>query len=276
MKKDKYPLAGGLIPGSDPSCRSSVAGGQSASSAARDMYSSMNGYMPNGYHSYDPNMYGSSQSLPYGQSSLYGRYDSMTGMYGAAPSTTSAGSAAYMNGAYAASAMGMYGSGAPAGSNSPYGASSMQGSMSPGGHPSSQHSPGSVKSDNGGGVPMPQDSPGAGNYVKREGSPPVHHPPGAVTPGGSVIPPRGPDGQNPQDLNRMISMYLPPGDAVAAAAGDPNAQSRIQSMYAQAGQHYQQAMAAHSAAQAQAGTGGGVHGGPDLHHPGPPMSLAHM
>ena len=170
MKKDKYPLAGGLLPGSDPSCRSGVAGGQSASAAARDMYSSMNGYMPNGYHSYDPNMYGGgggSQSLPYGQSSLYGRYDSMTGMYGS-PSTTTAGSAAYMNGAYAASAMSMYGSGAPAGSNSPYGASSMQGSMSPGGHPSSQHSPGSVKSENGGGggVAMPQDSPGAGNYVK--------------------------------------------------------------------------------------------------------------
>ena len=122
---------------------------------------------------------------------------------------------------------------------------------------------------------MPQDSPGAGNYVKREGTPPVHHPPGSVTPGGSVA--RGPDGQNPQDLNRMISMYLPPGDAVAAAAGDPNAQSRIQSMYAQAGQHYQQAMAAHSAAQAQAG-GGAVPPPDHLHHPAaaPPMSLAHM
>merc|ERR1719512_638406 len=42
MKKDKYPLGSGLMP-SDPSRPGS------ASLGARDMYSSMNGYMPNGY-----------------------------------------------------------------------------------------------------------------------------------------------------------------------------------------------------------------------------------
>ena len=65
MKKDKYPLtAGGLLPGGpggmvDPSGRiggpgsitSSQGGAAAAAAAARDMYSSMNGYMPNGYHS---------------------------------------------------------------------------------------------------------------------------------------------------------------------------------------------------------------------------------
>jgi hypothetical protein len=57
----------------------------------------------------------------------------------------------------------------------------------------------------------------------------------------SVPPPLGSGGGGPsqqqqqqqqqqQDLSRMISMYLP-GDAAAAAAGDVNAQSRIQQMY---------------------------------------------
>ena len=46
MKKDKYPLGGGLMP-SDPSRPGS------ASLSSRDMYSSMSGYMPNGYHGYD-------------------------------------------------------------------------------------------------------------------------------------------------------------------------------------------------------------------------------
>merc|ERR1719325_546924 len=50
MKKDKYPLGGGLMP-SDPSRPGSAGLG------GRDMYSSMSGYMPNGYHGYDTNMY---------------------------------------------------------------------------------------------------------------------------------------------------------------------------------------------------------------------------
>jgi len=61
----------------------------------------------------------------------------------------------------------------------------------------------------------------------------------------------------------MISMYLP-GDASAAAAGDPNAQARLQSMYAG---HYQ-AMAA--AGVAPPGSAPGDHIG----HPA--MSMAHM
>merc|ERR1719220_2649908 len=66
MKKDKYPLAGGLIPGDGSSgiggrvgptsggpnggSQSSAAAAAAAASAAaaRDMYGSMNGYMPNG------------------------------------------------------------------------------------------------------------------------------------------------------------------------------------------------------------------------------------
>merc|ERR1719273_2757284 len=50
MKKDKYPLGGGLMPSgpSRPSSASLVGG--------RDSYSSMTSYMPNGY--YDPSMYG--------------------------------------------------------------------------------------------------------------------------------------------------------------------------------------------------------------------------
>ena len=60
----------------------------------------------------------------------------------------------------------------------------------------------------------------------------------------------------------MISMYLP-GDAAAAAAGDPNAQSRIQSMYAG---HYQAMVGHHHLSGAS----------PDHlvgHHA---MSMAHM
>jgi hypothetical protein len=237
MKKDKYPLtAGGMlsgVPGSvgDPT----RAGSQSAAAvaAARDMYSSaMNGYMPNGYHAYDPNMYAAGQ---YGNSSIYGapRYDSMYGSSSGVPtSTTATGQQA----SYAYSAMSMYGN------NSPY---AHQGqSMSPaggdgGGHQTQggQNSPGgSVKSEsgNGGGsgVSMPSESPSDNGYtIKRECTPPT-----STTPG---PPSQQQGGAQPQDLNRMISMYLP-GDAAAAAAGDPNAQSRL---YAAAG-HYHAAMAA--------------------------------
>ena len=304
MKKDKYPLtAGGLLPGGpggvvDPSGRigggpSSIASSQSgaaaAAAAARDMYSSMNGYMPNGYHSAyaaasaaDPNsVYGQS---PYGNTAarsaaLYGGYD------------TSSYMSSYMNGSYA---MSMYGAasgnnsagggtaplpqgsnGAQGGSGSPYG--SMQ-SMRPGGGQAS-HSPGSVASENGGpptttnnsGVAMPSSSPSGTNgggltgyNLKREVTPPAGSNGSGHTGGAQQ--------QQPQDLNRMISMYLP-GDAAAAAAGDPNAQSRIQSMYAG---HY----------QAMMGSGGPPPGHPDggasmgaVHHTvhsGNAMSMAHM
>ena len=46
MKKDKYPLGGGLMP-------SDASRPGSAGLGGRDMYSSMSGYMPNGYHGYD-------------------------------------------------------------------------------------------------------------------------------------------------------------------------------------------------------------------------------
>jgi len=228
MKKDKYPLGGGLMP-SDPSRPGS------ASLGARDMYSSMNGYMPNGYGYDTSSMY--SQS-PYGSShmssspsSIYSRYD-MGGMYSPS-STTASAMSSYMNGSY----MSMYG----AGGGSPY--SGMQGPMSPedGGpdgvvaHPS--HSPGSVKSETGGSGPPT----GSSGTVSMGSGSPGSVPLGVPSPAGSGGPPpsvvkREPlsaplhsSGPHQQDLNRMISMYLP-GDAAAAAAGDPNAQSRINSL----------------------------------------------
>ena len=254
MKKDKYPLAGGLISGDNSVPRGPNSAGQTnsnsaaaaaaaaASAAARDMYGSMNGYMPNGY--YD-NMY--SQS-PYG----YGRYDSMS----AAAMYSSAAAANYMNGSYMSSMYPGSGQNPPTtqsggnGGSSPYG--SMQ-SMSPVGHAS--HSPGSVKSENGGqqGVSMPQDSPSCG-YVKREMTPP---PPPTGGPNVPVNPssvsnssnnPNGPNSGPPQtqDLNRMISMYLPGGgDAAtaAAAAAAASADPRLHSMYAG---HYQAMVQGHS------------------------------
>lgn len=266
MKKDKYPLAGGLIPG-DPSQRSSgsgasggagsqTAGAAAAAAAAREMYSSMNGYMPNGYHAYDPSMYGQ-----YGNgSSIYGRYDMYSnsqpppppGSAGANTTSSAAAmsSAAYMNGA---AYMSMYGSQSPYGG----GGSDVQQQHSPGG--------GSVKSESGGNVSMPSESPND-NYIKREVTPPAGS--GSGSGGGSTTP--GPGGQHQQqDLNRMISMYLP-GDAAAAAAGDPNAQSRIQSMYAG---HYQAMVgAATPAAAAAAAAAAADHLGPAGH----PAAMAHM
>eukprot|EP00095_Tigriopus_kingsejongensis_P008294 maker-scaffold892_size84543-snap-gene-0.19 protein:Tk08294 transcript:maker-scaffold892_size84543-snap-gene-0.19-mRNA-1 annotation:"transcription factor sox-2" len=76
MKKEKYPLTSGLLP-NDPSRNTSQGNAVVAAAAARDMYSSMNGYMPNGYHGYDSTMY--NQQYP-----GYGRYDTMAaaaGMY---------------------------------------------------------------------------------------------------------------------------------------------------------------------------------------------------
>ena len=155
--------------------------------------------------------------------------------------------------------------GAHGGSGSPYG--SMQ-SMSPGGGQAS-HSPGSADSENGGpptttnnsNVAMPSGSPAGGGLsgynLKREVTPPA-----GSNGSGPALPPGGAQQPQPQDLNRMISMYLP-GDAAAAANGDPNAQSRIQSMYAG---HY----------QAMMGSGGGIGGAPPPGHPeGVSMGAGH-
>ena len=269
MKKDKYPLGGGLL-NADPSRPGSA-------SLGRDMYGSMNGYMPNGYASYDSSSMYSQSPYPgthmsSSPGSIYSRYD-MSGMYSPS-STTASAMSSYMNGSY----MSMYG----ASGGSPYG---MQGPMSPGGsqggdggvaHPS--HSPGSVKSETGGSGPptsvsMGSGSPGSVSHVvpppAGSGGPPpptVKREPSLPPlggPGASGQPPVGGPAQPPphqqQDLNRMISMYLP-GDAAAAAAGDPNAQSRINSLSQQmyASGHYGALM-----------TGGGGHGG----HSPDPMGL---
>jgi hypothetical protein len=293
-------LAGGLIPGDHCSSGGGRGGGgpgsggngnsQSAAAAAaaaasaaaaRDMYGSMNGYMPNGYH-YD-NMY--SQS-PYG----YGRYDSMSA---AAMYSSAAAASNYMNGSYMSSMYsgggggsgggppgGQSGQGGPpqGGGSSPYG--SMQ-SISPVGHAS--HSPGSVKSENGGQVSMPLDSPSCGGYggVKRELTPPPG-PPGSSSGRSSAGPPTS--SAQPQDLNRMISMYLPGGGdaaAQAAAAAAAASDQRLHSMYAG---HYQAMVQGHAASSAALiggpGTPDHLSGGP--HGPLPPSaspapaSMAHM
>ncbi|XP_023332405.1 transcription factor Sox-2 isoform X2 [Eurytemora carolleeae] len=235
MKKDKYPLGGGLMP-SDPTRPGSA-------SLGRDMYGSMNGYMPNGYHGYDSSMYSQSpytgSHMSSSPSSIYSRYD-MSGMYSPS-STTASAMSSYMNGSY----MSMYGAG-----GSPYG---MQGGpMSPGGsqggdggvaHPS--HSPGSVKSETGGSAPPTSISMGSGSpgSISHVVPPPAGSggPPLSVKREPSLPSPLGGAGGGPQqpNLNQMISMYLP-GDAAAAAAGDPNAQSRINSLSQQmyASGHY--------------------------------------
>lgn len=284
MKKDKqYPLAlgdpmGGVPrPGSQPGAAAAAA---AAAAARGDVYGSMNGsYMPNGSYSYDPSaLYGQSPYGSYGRSDMYPGYSCPTSGSSSLPS--------YMNGAYAAS-MSMYGSSAAAnnsagngGGNSPYG-SSIDGNP----HGQGQHSPGggSVKSENGQ-VSMPSESPGStsapsqppsAGYVKREVSPPAGsggnaNPPPSGPPPPNPLPPTSGSGNPPQqqDLNRMISMYLP-GDAAAAAAGDPNAQSRI-SMYAG---HYQQAMAAQAAAASNPPPTGAP---PSTDHLGHPLPMAHM
>ena len=212
----------------------------SASLSAREMYSSMNGYMPNGYHGYD-NMYSqspyASSHMSSSPSSLYSRYE-MGGMYSPSSTTTASAMSSYMNSSY----MSMYGT-----SGSPYSSmSAEEGGVGGEGvaHPS--HSPGSVKSEAGAsgpptgssgtvsmssgspgsvplGVPPPAGSGGAPPTVKREPLSGPLHPPGPPGPQSAGRP-----GQ--PDLNSMISMYLPPGDAAAAAAGDPVAQSRINNL----------------------------------------------
>ena len=242
----------------------------SASLGGRDMYSSMSGYMPNGYHGYDTSSmysqppYGSSH-MSSSPSSLYSRYD-MSGMY--SPSSTTASAMSYMNGSYMSS---MYGT-----NGSPY--SSMAGPMSPEdgpdgvvAHPS--HSPGSVKSEAGTGSGAGSGPPSgtSATVSMGSGSPGAQGSLGVPPPAGSGGPPPalssvkrepmtgpgplqspGPGGpQSGPDLNRMISMYLP-GEAAAAAAGDPHAQSRIQSFT-------NQVYAGHYGSLMSAGPGHGSH-----------------
>lgn len=127
MKKDKYPLTGGLLPGD---ARSPAA--PAVPQVSRDMYQ-MNGYMPNGYPSmmhaeaahaaYQQHGYGS--QMP--NSGLYSRYE-MSQM----PMTTTVASPmpmSYMNGSSSYSAVPM----------SSY--SSMQGTQPMGGPIKAEHSP---------------------------------------------------------------------------------------------------------------------------------------
>lgn len=94
MKKDKYPLTGGLIPGD---ARAPTAA--SVQQVSRDMYQ-MNGYMPNGYPAMMHEAYQQHAAASYGSqmsnSGLYSRYD-MSQMHN--PMTTAASSMPpYMNG----------------------------------------------------------------------------------------------------------------------------------------------------------------------------------
>ncbi|XP_071536766.1 transcription factor Sox-3-B-like isoform X3 [Panulirus ornatus] len=188
MKKDKYPLASGLLP-TDPT-RPPV---QQVTRDMRDMYNMTNGYMPNGDYSdygygYDSAAYGG-QSYPYMTGQMYGGYD-MTRGYSPTSSTPS-----YMNGSYSPA---MYAS-AP----SPYSMSQMASMASVGSvgsvGSSASHSPTPIKSET---PTLPVSSPGAsmppsathtttGEYqsvMKRE---------------------YGTSGPGQQDLSQMISMYLP-------------------------------------------------------------------
>lgn len=189
MKKEKYPLTGSLGMSGDSarSAAASAAAAAAASAVTRDMYQ-MNGYMPNGYPSMASAMHEAysqhAAAAGYANaSSLYGRYDAMSGIHAPAMTTASAGmNMPYMNG-----------------SAGPY---SAMGSMV-----SSYSSMGSSAS------PMS----GTGSSIKSEGgssgqsgSSPTQSAIAAITARSG----RGPHG----DLRDMISMYLPPA-AQAAAAG---------------------------------------------------------
>ncbi|XP_018021335.1 transcription factor Sox-2 isoform X2 [Hyalella azteca] len=155
MKKDKYPLAPGLLP-SDPS-RPPV------QQVTRDMYNMTNGYMPNGdYSDYDhvvryyspwKDGYGydsaaayGSQTYPYMTGQVYGGYDMSRGY-----SPTAASPPSYMNGTYSSS---MYAS-----TPSPYSMSQMASMTSVGSLGSSaSHSPTPIKSET---PTLPVSSPGA-------------------------------------------------------------------------------------------------------------------
>ncbi|XP_018021336.1 transcription factor Sox-2 isoform X3 [Hyalella azteca] len=143
MKKDKYPLAPGLLP-SDPS-RPPV------QQVTRDMYNMTNGYMPNGDYSdygygYDSAAAYGSQTYPYMTGQVYGGYDMSRGY-----SPTAASPPSYMNGTYSSS---MYAS-----TPSPYSMSQMASMTSVGSLGSSaSHSPTPIKSET---PTLPVSSPGA-------------------------------------------------------------------------------------------------------------------
>ena len=216
MKKDKYPLGGGLL-NADPSRPGSA-------SLGRDMYGSMNGYMPNGYAGYDSSSMYSQSPYPgthmsSSPGSIYSRYD-MSGMYSPS-STTASAMSSYMNGSY----MSMYG----ASGGSPYG---MQGPMSPGGsqggdggvaHPS--HSPGSVKSETGGSGPPTSVSMGSGS----PGS--VSHvvPPPAGS-GGPPPPPAQPKRLAPPRAIKVRRAMRSHGKSASPRQGCP-ASTRLSSLY---------------------------------------------
>ncbi|XP_040581090.1 uncharacterized protein [Lepeophtheirus salmonis] len=258
MKKDKYPMSGGNGggggPGSGPGggglpCPGggnplggpgSQGGGPGASAPSSNTpggtgvssgpySSSAAAAAMNSYNGYhyDPNVYGSYSSAA---SSPYARYDMMYG------------GSSYMNGSYAAMYAAANHAAAAPPSGSPYGSSSIS--------PSGRVSPGSVKSESA------SDSP---NYahVKRE-----HTPPSSSNPSGPL-----PNTTNPQDLNRMISMYLPGGGG--GGGGPPgnhpgSEEARLHSMYA-AG-HYS------AAAAAAVGMTAGHPPPPPLHHAIPPSA----
>ncbi|XP_064082857.1 transcription factor Sox-2-like isoform X2 [Macrobrachium rosenbergii] len=204
MKKDKYPLASGLLP-SDPT-RPPV------QQVTRDMYNMTNGYMPNGDYGdygewrYGYDGYGASQGYPYMTSQVYSGYD-MTRGY----SPTSSSTPSYMNGSYSSAAM--YAS-AP----SPYSmsqilrlksatppplqmASMASGVGSVGSVGSSaSHSPTPIKSET---PTLPVSSPGAT-------MPPSASHTTASDYQSAVMKREYGSGQpGQQDLSQMISMYLP-------------------------------------------------------------------
>lgn len=125
IKKEKYPLTGGLIPGDG---RSSAA--SSVPQVSRDMYQ-MNGYMPNGYptmmheaaHAYQQHSYGSQMS----NSGLYQRYEMSQMPNSMATTVASPMSMPYMNGSSYSVPMSSY--------------SSMQSTQSMGGPIKAEHSP---------------------------------------------------------------------------------------------------------------------------------------
>ncbi|XP_047471021.1 transcription factor Sox-3-like isoform X5 [Penaeus chinensis] len=203
MKKDKYPLASGLLP-TDPT-RPPV------QQVTRDMYNMTNGYMPNGdygdygewRYGYDSAAYGG-QGYPYMTGQVYGGYD-MTRGY----SPTSTSTPSYMNGSYSSA---MYAS-AP----SPYSMSQMASMASVGSvgsvGSSASHSPTPIKSET---PTLPVSSPGASMPPSASHTTPAPPPPlpprltALFPPAAGVMKREYAPGQpGQQDLSQMISMYLP-------------------------------------------------------------------
>ncbi|XP_042228699.1 transcription factor Sox-2-like isoform X3 [Homarus americanus] len=247
MKKDKYPLASGLLP-TDPT-RPPV---QQVTRDMRDMYNMTNGYMPNGdygdygewsnkrdrclyirlpnYPGLDPKQtyqncqprtnFQCSYFSGYGyDSAAYGgqSYPYMTGqMYGGYDMTRgyspTSSTPSYMNGSYSPA---MYAS-AP----SPYSMSQMASMASVGSvgsvGSSASHSPTPIKSET---PTLPVSSPGATM------PPSATHTTAGEYQTGVMKREYGTGGPGQQDLSQMISMYLPGSQerheqqkAVAAAA----------------------------------------------------------